>query len=91
MARSSAAQAYIGPMAAGAAMAAAQFRQAPKDGTGWGLQLHRDVPPGKWPQALARVPEEHRAAAESYLRGIAARMRILRDLKGHGPDGPPSS
>lgn len=46
--------------------------------------------PRDWPRALEIVPEAHRAAAEEYLRGMAARMRVIRRLKGSA-DGPPSS
>lgn len=52
-----------------------------KDGLAWGLELHRRVEPRDWPRELeARVPPEHRAVAEEYLRGIAQRMRNLREL-----------
>ena len=75
-----------------ASVAGANFRAVEKDGLGWGLELHRYVEPKHWPRELeARVPPEHRAAAEEYLRGIAQRMRNLRAMKGHGPDGPPSA
>lgn len=53
----------------------------PINGLGWGLKLHRHTEPKDWPAALANVPEEHRADAEEYLRGIAARMRALRQLQ----------
>lgn len=53
----------------------------PIDGTGWGLMIQRRHKPRDWPRALESVPEEHRAAAEEYLRGIAARMRVVRRLK----------
>lgn len=53
----------------------------PNNGLGWGLKLHRHTEPKDWPAALANVPEEHRAGAEEYLRGIAARMRALREMK----------
>lgn len=73
--------------AAAAAMVAAASREAPhKDGLAWGLELHRWVEPRNWPEALERVPEEHRARAEEYLRSIAQRMRTLRALK--APQGP---
>jgi hypothetical protein len=62
----------------------------PVDGTGWGLRIQRRHEPRDWPRQLEKVPEEHRAGAEEYLRGIAARMRVIRRLK-ELPDGPPSS
>lgn len=52
----------------------------PMDGLGWGLQIHRRYEPKDWLAQLERVPEQHRAEAEAYLRGIAARMRVLRDM-----------
>lgn len=56
-------------------------RPPPQDGSGWGVELQRFVEPKDWPRALEeRVPAEHRAGAEEYLRGIAARMRIQRDM-----------
>lgn len=73
-----------------AAEAAAAFRTAEKDGLAWGLELHRWVEPKDWPRELeARVPPEHRAVAEEYLRGIAKRMRTLRELKAKRRGGPP--
>lgn len=69
--------------AAAAALFGGLSRNAPdKDGLAWGLEIHRWVEPRDWPQALERVPAEHRARAEEYLRGIAQRMRNLRALKG---------
>jgi hypothetical protein len=32
----------------------------------------------QWPNALLDVPEQHRQEAETYLRGIAARMRVVK-------------
>ena len=52
------------------------------DGLAWGLALQRYVKPSDWPKELATVPEQHRARAEDYLRGIAARMRYLRSEQG---------
>lgn len=73
-----------------ASVAGAAFREAPKDGLAWGLELHRWVEPKHWPRELeARVPPEHRAVAEEYLRGIAKRMRTLRELKAKRLGGPP--
>lgn len=61
----------------------------PQDATGWGVLIQRHHEPRDWPAQLERVPEEFRAGAEEYLRGIAARMRVVRRLKG-SLDGPPS-
>ena len=62
----------------------------PKDGLGWGLWLHRYVEPKHWPQALKdQVPDEHRPAAETYLRGIAARMRAQREAMQRHREAPP--
>lgn len=55
--------------------------QEKRDGTAWGLYLHRRVDPARWPEALESVPAEHRAAAERYLRDIAARMRVARKAR----------
>jgi hypothetical protein len=52
----------------------------PQDGLGWGLRIQRHREPKDWPAALLEVPEQHRAQAEEYLRGIAARMRTLRAM-----------
>lgn len=47
--------------------------------------IHRRVEPRQWPAALLDVPEQHRKEAETYLRGIATRMRVVKiigeDLK----------
>lgn len=40
--------------------------------------IHRRVEPKQWPAALLDVPEHHRHEAETYLRGIAARMRVVK-------------
>jgi hypothetical protein len=52
----------------------------PMDGLGWGLRIHRRYKPKDWLAQLEHVPEQHRAEAEQYLRGIAERMRVLRDM-----------
>lgn len=52
----------------------------PQCGLGWGLRIQRRTEPAAWPAALLQVPEQHRAQAEDYLRGMAARMRVLRRL-----------
>jgi len=56
-------------------------RTAPQSGLAWGVWIHRRVPPKRWPQELERVPPEHRQVAEQYLRGIAARMRVVRAVR----------
>lgn len=48
------------------------------DALAYGAAIHRHVPYTDWDEALARVPADKRAAAETYLRGIAARMRTHR-------------
>lgn len=68
------------PANAAAALTSSLFLAEPVDGLGWGLRLHRRVEPKDWPRALQDVPQEHRAQAEEYLRGIAARMRVRRAL-----------
>jgi hypothetical protein len=40
--------------------------------------IHRRVEPRQWTAALLDVPEQHRHEAETYLRGIAARMRVVK-------------
>lgn len=35
----------------------------------------------EWREQLAKVPDEHRAQAEEYLRSMADRMRVIRALK----------
>lgn len=47
----------------------------------WGVAIHRFVEPRDWNKAIARVPESLRADAETYLRGIAQRMRVARATK----------
>lgn len=82
--------AYRGGLFAAAAAARGAPHAAKKDGLAWGLELHRWVEPKHWPRELeARVPAEHRAVAEEYLRGIAQRMRNVQALKGRGPQRPP--
>lgn len=61
----------------------------PLDATGWGVRIQRHHEPRDWPRELEKVPEQFRAGAEEYLRGIAHRMRVVRRLKG-SLDGPPS-
>ena len=47
----------------------------------YAVDIERRVAPKDWPEALKGVPEECRAEAEEYLRGIAARIRVVRGLK----------
>lgn len=44
-----------------------------------GLEIHRSRAPSRWPDALEALEPVHRPAAETYLRGIAERMRFVRD------------
>lgn len=53
----------------------------PTCGIGWGSRIHRHVDPMKWREALEKVPAKHRKEAEEYLRGIAARMRVVARIK----------
>jgi hypothetical protein len=45
------------------------------------ITLQRRSEPRDWPAALQRVPAECRAECEEYLRGIADRLRTLRNLR----------
>ena len=51
------------------------------DAVAYGAAIHRHVAPTEWPNALQRVPAEKRPGAETYLRGIAARMRAQRSVR----------
>lgn len=66
----------VEPEPAGAALLALAGRAEPNSGLAWGLFIQRHHAPRDWPEALKRVPEELRAEAEDYLRGMAARMRV---------------
>lgn len=57
------------------------LRAEPQDGIGWGLRIQRDFEPRLWREQLEKVPAKHRAEAERYLRGIAARMRNVQTVK----------
>ena len=70
----------VEPEPAGAALLALAGRQEPNTGLGWGSFIHRHHEPRTWPQQLERVPQELRAEAEEYLRGIAARMRCQLNM-----------
>lgn len=64
----------------------------PIDGLGWGLFLHRYHEPRDWPRLLeSMVPAAHRAGAESYLRAIAQRMRVVRNLRASAVSSAPRS
>lgn len=65
-------------------------RHGPSDerpsGLSWGVWIHRYFEPKDWVAQLEKVPEDLRATAEQYLRGIAERMRTLKKLKQEGND-----
>ncbi len=54
------------------------------DATAYAVEIQRHVAPRDWPAALAYVPEPMREAAETYLRGIAERMRTKRAARVRG-------
>jgi hypothetical protein len=47
----------------------------------YAIEIERTRAPKDWPTALKAVPEQCRAECEEYLRGIAARIRVVRELK----------
>jgi len=50
----------------------------------YAVDIERRRAPKDWPEALKEVPAECRGEAEEYLRGVAARIRVVRGLKnGH--------
>ena len=51
------------------------------DCLGYAVDIERRVAPKDWPEALKEVPAECRSEAEEYLRGIAARIRVVRGIK----------
>lgn len=55
------------------------------------VDIERRCAPKDWPEALKEVPAECRGEAEEYLRGIAARIRVVRGIKNadhrHHPAG----
>lgn len=57
-------------------------RPMPKaaDAGAYGVEIHRHAAPRDWPAALAHVPDALREGAESYLRGIAERIRCRRGM-----------
>lgn len=54
----------------------------------WAVLVQQHERPADWPAALERVPEDRRAAAESYLRDIARRMRNARNASRDGSHTP---
>lgn len=50
------------------------------------VEIERTRAPKDWPEALKDVPDECREEVETYLRGIAARIRVVRGMK-HGNPG----
>lgn len=51
------------------------------DCLGYAVEIERRRNPKDWPAALEQVPAECRGEVETYLRGIAARIRVIRGLK----------
>lgn len=51
------------------------------DCLGYAVEIERRRNPKDWPAALEQVPAECRGEVETYLRGIAARIRVVRRLK----------
>lgn len=43
--------------------------------------IHRYVEPPQWLAELEKVPTEHREFVEIYLRGMAARIRVIRAIR----------
>ena len=41
----------------------------------------RRIKPSGWPEALSSVPDRCKAEVETYLRGMAKRLRVIRELK----------
>lgn len=62
----------------GAVVKVPAFRYPPPDcdALWYALRMHRQVDPKTWPTVLREVPEQFRQAVETYLRGIAHRMRV---------------
>lgn len=59
------------------------FRRRPPsaDALWFALRIQRGAEPKTWPTVLRSVPQEFRGEAETYLRGIASRMRVLQSIK----------
>ena len=51
----------------------------------YAIEIERTRAPKDWPAALKQVPDEFRPDTEKYLRGIAARIRVIRGLR-HAPN-----
>lgn len=49
------------------------------------VEIERRREPKDWPEALKGVPDECRDECRDYLRGIAARIRVVRGIK-HADD-----
>jgi len=49
------------------------------------VDIERRREPKDWPEALKGVPAECRDECENYLRGMAARIRVVRGLKNGNP------
>lgn len=41
----------------------------------------RRTKPSGWPEALGSVPDRCKAEVETYLRGMAKRLRVIRELR----------
>ena len=41
----------------------------------------RRIKPSGWPEALGSFPDRCKAEVETYLRGMAKRLRVIRSLK----------
>ena len=48
----------------------------------YAVEIERRKAPKDWPAALETVPEYCRDECETYLRGMAARIRAARKAKG---------
>lgn len=58
------------------------FRHPPPacDALWYALRMQRQVEPKSWLAALEQVPEHFRDDVETYLRGIARRMRVVNAI-----------
>jgi len=54
------------------------------DCLGYAVEIERRRPLREWKQAIEEVPAECRAECEKYLRGMAERIRVIRELR-HAP------
>lgn len=55
----------------------------------YAIEIERTRAPKDWPAALKQVPAEFRPETENYLRGIAARIRVVRGIKNAPNDSRP--